>query len=110
MATPRLRNPVDAGLRLPRHPSPLTSPGEPMLSPLFALILMQAPTVVPTLEPGAVVRVVAPQVAAAPIVGRVQIADGDGLWIEALAGAGPGRVPWAAVTAPEGRHRRGGLA
>lgn len=81
-----------------------------MLSPLFALILMQAPAAVPTLEPGAVVRVVAPQVAAAPIVGRVQIADGDGLWIEAPAGAGPVRVPWSAVTALEVRHRRDGIA
>jgi len=81
-----------------------------MLTPLFALILMQAPAAVPTLEPGAVVRVVAPQVAAAPIVGWVQIADGDGLWIEAPAGAGPVRVPWSAVTALEVRHRRDGIA
>ena len=81
-----------------------------MLTPLFAVLLMQAPAAVPKLEPGAVVRVAAPQVAAAPIVGRVQIADGDALWIEAPAGAGPVRVPWSAVTALEVRHRRDGIA
>src|SRR5712691_3411084 len=81
-----------------------------MLTPLFAALLMQAPAAAPTLEPGAVVRVAAPQIAVAPIVGRVQIADGDALWIEASAAAAPVRVPWSAVTALEVRHRRDGIA
>jgi hypothetical protein len=76
-----------------------------MLSPLFVLMLVQAPA----LEPGATVRVAAPQVAAAPIMGRVESADQDGLWIAPSAGA-PLRVPWSTVTALEVRHHRNGVA
>ncbi|HEX9279792.1 MAG TPA: hypothetical protein VF890_04055 [Gemmatimonadales bacterium] len=81
-----------------------------MFTPLFAILLMQAPSAVPTLQPGAVVRVAAPQVAAAPIEGRVQIADGDALWIEESSAAAAVRVPWSAVTALQVRHRRDGTS
>ncbi len=77
-----------------------------MFTPLFALLLVQAPT----LEQGAVVRVAAPQVAAAPIEGRVQIADQDAVWIQESSAAPAQRVPWSAVTALQVRHRRDGIA
>jgi len=64
----------------------------------------------PTLEQGAVVRVAAPQVAAAPIEGRVQIADQDAVWIQESSAAPAQRVPWSAVTALQVRHRRDGIA
>jgi hypothetical protein len=77
-----------------------------MLSPLFVLMLVQAPA----LEPGATVRVAAPQVAAAPIVGRVEITDQDIMWIAPSGGGAVVRVPWSAVTALEVRHRSDGVA
>ena len=81
-----------------------------MFRPLFAILLMQTPAPVPTLEQGAVVRVSAPQLAAAPIEGRVQIADQDAVWIQESSAAPAQRVPWSAITALQVRHRRDGIA
>jgi len=77
-----------------------------MLTHLLALMLVQAPT----LENGATVRVAAPQVAPAPIVGRVEIADQEGVWIAPSGGGASVRVPWSDVTGLQVRHRRDGVA
>jgi hypothetical protein len=77
-----------------------------MVAPIFALLLAQAPA----LEPGTTVRVAAPQVAPAPIVGRVEITDQDVVWIAPFGGGAVVRVPWSAVTALEVRHRSDGVA
>ena len=77
-----------------------------MVTHLLALMLVQAPT----LENGATVRVAALQVAPAPIVGRIEIADQEGLWIAPSDGAPRVRVPWSSVTALQVRHRRDGVS
>ena len=77
-----------------------------MLTHLLALMLVQAPT----LEHGATVRVAAPQVGPAPIVGRVEIADQEAVWITPTDGGARVRVPWSDVTALQVRHRRDGVA
>src|SRR5256885_879398 len=76
-----------------------------MLTHLLALMLVQAPT----LENGATVRVAAPQVAPAPIVGRVEIGDQEGVWIAPSGGGASVRVPWSDVTGLQVRHRRDGV-